>query len=50
MKVNIGADTSDFEKGAKEVKKGLKDLSKTGEDALGASAPRSVSIPGRSAR
>ena len=36
MKVNIGADTSDFEKGAKEVKKGLKDLSKTGEDALGA--------------
>ena len=36
LKVNIGADTSDFEKGAKEVKQGLKDLSKTGESALGA--------------
>ena len=34
MKVNIGADTSDFEKGAKQVKQGLKDLDKTGTQAL----------------
>ena len=35
MKIGIGADTSDFDKGAKSVKKGLKDLSNTGEQALG---------------
>ena len=34
LKVNIGADTKDFEKGAKEVKQGLKDLEKTGDSAL----------------
>lgn len=36
MKIGIGADTSDFEKGAKQVKQGLKDLSKTGEQSLSA--------------
>ena len=36
MKIGIGADTSDFEKGAKQVKQGLNDLSKTGNDALSA--------------
>lgn len=35
MKIGIGADTSDFDKGAKTVKQGLRDLSKTGEQALG---------------
>lgn len=35
MKIGIGADTSDFDKGAKTVKQGLKDLSKTGDQALG---------------
>lgn len=35
MKIGIGADTSDFEKGAKTVKQGLRDLSKTGDQALG---------------
>ena len=35
MKIGIGADTSDFEKGAKTVKQGLKDLSNTGTQALG---------------
>ena len=35
MKIGIGANTSDFEKGAKTVKKGLNDLSKTGTQALG---------------
>ena len=34
MKIGIGADTSDFEKGAKTVKQGLSDLSKTGSQAL----------------
>ena len=34
MKIGIGADTSDFEKGAKQVKQGLKDLDKTGTQAL----------------
>ena len=34
MKIGIGADTSDFEKGAKQVKQGLKDLEKTGSSAL----------------
>lgn len=34
MKIGIGADTSDFDKGAKAVKQGLKDLDKTGNDAL----------------
>ncbi len=34
MKIGIGADTSDFEKGAKTVKQGLNDLSKTGNQAL----------------
>ena len=34
MKIGIGADTSDFEKGAKQVKQGLKDLSKTGQQSL----------------
>ena len=34
MKIGIGADTSDFEKGAKTVKQGLTDLSKTGSQAL----------------
>ena len=29
MKVIFGADTKDFDKGAKEVKQGLKDLDKT---------------------
>lgn len=32
--IGIGADTSSFDKGAKEVKQGLKDLSKTGDQAL----------------
>ena len=36
MKVIIGADTKDFDKGAKAVKQGLKDLDKTGSQALGA--------------
>ena len=35
MKIGIGADTSDFDKGAKTVKQGLRDLSKTGYQALG---------------
>lgn len=35
MKVIIGADTKDFDKGAKDVKQGLKDLSKTGDQAIG---------------
>jgi len=35
LKVNIGADTKDFEKGAKSVKQGLRDLEKTGSSALG---------------
>ena len=35
LKVNIGADTSDFEKGAKTAKQGLRDLEKVGGDALG---------------
>jgi hypothetical protein len=34
MKVIIGADTKDFDKGAKEVKQGLRDLDKTGTQAL----------------
>lgn len=34
LKINVGADTSDFEKGAKTVKQGLKDLDKTGSQAL----------------
>jgi len=34
MKIGIGADTSDFEKGAKQVKQGLKDLDKTGQQSL----------------
>ena len=34
MKVIIGADTKDFDKGAKDVKQGLKDLSKTGDQAI----------------
>ena len=34
LKIGIGADTSDFEKGAKSVKQGLSDLSKTGSQAL----------------
>lgn len=36
MKVIIGADTKDFDKGAKAVKQGLKDLDKTSSQALGA--------------
>ena len=36
MKIGIGADTSDFEKGAKQVKQGLNDLSKTGNQAISA--------------
>ena len=36
MKVIIGADTSDFDKGAKSVKQGLKDLDKTGTQAMSA--------------
>lgn len=35
MKVIIGADTKDFDKGAQSVKQGLKDLSKTGDQAIG---------------
>jgi len=34
MKIGIGADTSDFEKGAKQVKQGLRDLDKTGQQSL----------------
>ncbi|MBO6064653.1 MAG: hypothetical protein J6P62_11845 [Bacteroidales bacterium] len=34
MKVIIGADTHDFDKGAKAVKQGLKDLDKTGTQAM----------------
>ncbi len=34
MKVIIGADTKDFDKGAKAVKQGLKDLDKTGTQAM----------------
>lgn len=34
LKIGIGADTSDFEKGAKSVKQGLSDLSKTGSQVL----------------
>lgn len=33
-KIHIGADTSDFDKGAKSVKQGLRDLDKVGGDAL----------------
>lgn len=36
MKVIIGADTKDFDKGAKAVKQGLKDLDKTGTQAMSA--------------
>lgn len=36
MKVIIGADTKDFDKGAKAVKQGLKDLDKTGSQAMSA--------------
>ena len=36
MKVIIGADTKDFDKGAKSVKQGLNDLDKTGNQALSA--------------
>lgn len=36
MKVIIGADTKDFDKGAKAVRQGLKDLDKTSSQALGA--------------
>ena len=36
MKVIIGADTKDFDKGAKNVKQGLNDLDKTGNQALSA--------------
>ena len=36
MKVIIGADTHDFDKGAKAVKQGLKDLDKTGSQAMSA--------------
>ena len=36
MKVHIGADTKDFDKGAKDVKQGLKDLEKTGTQSLSA--------------
>lgn len=35
MKVIIGADTHDFDKGAKDVKQGLNDLDKIGGQALG---------------
>ena len=34
LKLIIGADTKDFDKGAKDVKQGLKDLDKTGTQAL----------------
>ena len=34
MKVIFGSDTSDFEKGAKQVKQGLKDLDKSSESML----------------
>jgi len=34
MKVHIGADTKDFDKGARAVKQGLKDLEKTGTQSL----------------
>jgi hypothetical protein len=34
LKVIFGADTKDFDKGAKDVKQGLKDLDKTGTQAL----------------
>ena len=33
-KIHVGADTSDFDKGAKSVKQGLRDLDKVGGDAL----------------
>ena len=36
MKVHIGADTKDFDKGVRDVKKGLKDLEKTGTQSLSA--------------
>ena len=34
MKIIIGADTGDFEKGAKSVKQGLRDLDKTTASAM----------------
>jgi hypothetical protein len=34
LKINVGADTSDFDRGAKAVKQGLKDLDKVGTGAL----------------
>lgn len=36
MKIGIGADTGDFEKGSKKVKQEMKDLSKVSNDAFGA--------------
>ena len=36
MKIGIGADTGDFDKGAKKVKQEMKDLSKVSSDAFGA--------------
>lgn len=35
LKIGIGADTKDWDKGAKQVKSDLKDLQKTGTEALG---------------
>lgn len=35
MKIGIGADTGDFDKGAKKVKQEMKDLSKVSSDAFG---------------
>ena len=36
MKIPIGADTSDFDKGARKVKQEMKDLEKVSGDAFGA--------------
>ena len=36
MKIGIGADTGDFDKGAKKVKQEMKDLTKVSNDAFGA--------------
>ena len=36
LKVNIGADTSQFTKGVKDARRELKDFEKVGGDALGA--------------
>lgn len=36
MKIGIGADTGDFDKGAKKVKQEMRDLSKVSSDAFGA--------------